>query len=358
MFSLSKREYHFFISCFFISFAQGMNKNKPILTITGSDSTGGSGVQADIRMISALGCFAVSAITSITVQNTLGIQEFFDIPSNIVLGQIEAIINDIEPSIVKIGMIRSVGVLNAICDALTKYKTKQIIYDPIVYSSKGEELMTEEVVAQIKHQLLPLCSLVIIRKADAEYILNTKINSIDDKYMAIERLKNYGSSQVLLLDECINTFNIHGESNSMSSAIAAYLSKGEPYDKAISLAKSYINQQIVRSTDLTGRASELYTDFIDCVATKYRTNSDVKYYADSLNVSSRYLAQVCKQISGNAPKTIIDDYLMKELEVQLRTTDKTIQEIAYEFGFSSQAHFTKFFKKLKHITPSEFRKTK
>ena len=93
-----------------------------ILTITGSDSTGGSGVQADIRTISELGGYAVSAITSITVQNTLGIQEFFDIPAEIVSGQIEAIMNDMQPDIVKIGMIRRVETLNVVIDALTKYR--------------------------------------------------------------------------------------------------------------------------------------------------------------------------------------------------------------------------------------------
>ena len=96
-----------------------MKTNIPILTITGSDSTGGSGVQADIKTISALGGYALSAITAITVQNTLGIQEFFNLPDNIVAGQIEAIINDIQPEVVKIGMIRSVGTLNALARCLS-----------------------------------------------------------------------------------------------------------------------------------------------------------------------------------------------------------------------------------------------
>ena len=119
-----------------------MNINNPILTITGSDSTSGSGVQADIKTISSLGGYAVSAITSITVQNTLGIQAFFDIPSEIVSGQIEAIINDMQPRVVKIGMIRSVDVLRSITDSLNKYKPEQIIYDPIVFSSLNDILMT------------------------------------------------------------------------------------------------------------------------------------------------------------------------------------------------------------------------
>ena len=129
-----------------------------ILTITGSDSTGCSGVQADIRTIAELGGYAVSAITSITVQNTLGIQEFFDIPAEIVSGQIEAIMNDMQPDIVKIGMIRRVETLNVVIDALTKYRPAHIIYAPAIWSSQGDALMTEDVVSQIKYRLLPLCS--------------------------------------------------------------------------------------------------------------------------------------------------------------------------------------------------------
>ena len=125
-----------------------------ILTITGSDSTGGSGVQADIKTIFELGGYAVSAITSITVQNTLGIQEFFDIPAEIVSGQIEAIMNDMQPDIVKIGMIRRVETLNVVIDALTRYRPAHIIYAPAIWSSQGDALMTEDVVSQIKYRLL------------------------------------------------------------------------------------------------------------------------------------------------------------------------------------------------------------
>ena len=99
-----------------------------ILTITGSDSTGGSGVQADIKTIFELGGYAVSAITSITVQNTLGIQEFFDIPAEIVSGQIEAIMNDVQPDIVKIGMIRRVETLNVVIDTSVTIQSNSVLF--------------------------------------------------------------------------------------------------------------------------------------------------------------------------------------------------------------------------------------
>ena len=149
---------------------------------------------------------------------------------------------------------------------------------------------------------------------------------------------------------------MHGLSNRYASAVAVFLSQGLPTDEAKTKAKAYINTQVMRASDLQGRSSELYNELLDAIVEHHREASDVRFYADLLNVSSRYLAQVTRRISGKSPKAIIDDYLIHEIEVQLKSTDSTVQEIAYRFGFSSQAHFTKFFKKLKGVSPTEFRK--
>ena len=289
---------------------------KPILTITGSDSTGGSGVQADIKTISELGGYAISAITSITVQTTLGIQQFYDVPANIVAGQIDAVMNDFEPEVVKIGLIRREDTLDVIVKALQKYRPRHVILDTVVLSSRGDTLISRDMLEAISHQLVPLCTLVI-KKDDG---------------------------------------SMHGLSNRYASAVAVFLSQGLSPDEAETKAKAYINTQVVRASDLQGRSSELYNELIDAIVEHHRKASDVKFYADLLNVSSRYLAQVTRRISGKSPKAIIDDYLIHEIELQLKSTDNTVQEIAYRFGFSSQAHFTKFFKKLRGISPTEFRK--
>ena len=318
---------------------------QPILTITGSDSTGGSGVQADIRTISELGGYAVSAITSITVQNTLGIQAFFDIPAEIVSGQIEAIMNDIQPSIVKVGMIRRVETLEVVIDALTKYRPDYIIYAPAIWSSNGDALMTEDVVSQIKYRLLPLCSVVVARKKENDIILQ------DTKLL---RMAEGHGMQVFLLDNA----NSHGLTNRFSSALAVYLNQGNKMEEALGMAQGFINVELTRESNLQGRSSELYNQFISQVNNFCRTYSDVHFYADQLNVSSRYLAQVTRRISGKTPKAIIDEYIVKEIERELSTTTHTVQEIANTFGFSSQAHLTKFFKKMKGVTPSAFRQQK
>ena len=322
-----------------------MKTIQPILTITGSDSTGGSGVQADIRTISELGGYAVSAITSITVQNTLGIQAFFDVPAEIVSGQIEAIMNDIQPSIVKVGMIRRVETLEVVIDALTKYRPVYIIYAPAIWSSNGDALMTEDVVSQIRYRLLPLCSVVVARKKENDIILQ------DTKLL---RMAEGNGMQVFLLDNA----NSHGLTNRFSSALAVYLNQGKKMEDALAMAQDFINVELTRESNLQGRSSELYNQFISQVNNFCRTYSDVHFYADQLNVSSRYLAQVTRRISCKTPKAIIDEYIVKEIERELSTTTHTVQEIANTFGFSSQAHLTKFFKKMRGVTPSAFRQPK
>lgn len=322
-----------------------MRELQPILTITGSDSTGGSGVQADIKTISELGGYAVSAITSITVQNTLGIQEFFDVPAEIVSGQIEAIMNDIQPTIVKVGMIRRVETLGVVIDALTKYRPDYIIYTPAIWSSNGDALMTEDVVSQIRYRLLPLCSVVVARKKENDIILQ------DTKLL---RMAEGNGMQVFLLDNA----NSHGLTNRFSSALAVYLNQGKKMEDALAMAQDFINVELTRESNLQGRSSELYNQFISQVNNFCRTYSDVHFYADQLNVSSRYLAQVTRRISCKTPKAIIDEYIVKEIERELSTTTHTVQEIANTFGFSSQAHLTKFFKKMKGVTPSAFRQPK
>lgn len=293
-----------------------MNDPTPILTVTGSDSTSASGVQADIKTISALGGMAVSAITSITVQNTLGIQEFFDVPASVVSGQIEAVVNDVQPQVVKIGMIRSVEVLDVVVDMLVKYHPRHTLYVPIIYSSRGERLMTDDVVAQVRRRLIPLCTLVI-----------------DERH------------------------SVHGESNAYASAVAVHLNNGCTIAEAEQRAEDYMRTLRPQAVWMEGRSGEIYSEFLRSVEQGVDTNSDVAYYANCLNVSARYLAQVCRKMGGRSPKQIIDDALTERLSRALCSTTKTVQELAFEYGFSSQAHFAKFFKKQSGMTPSQYRRT-
>ena len=289
---------------------------RPILTITGSDPTGGSGIEADVKTITALGGHATTAITSITAQTTLGIQQFYDLPAAVVALQIDAVMNDFQPRVVKIGMVRTLETLEVIVDALRKYRPHHIIYDAVHVSSQGEELLSRRVADAICRDLLPLCTLV---------------------------LRSEGQQ-------------LHGVANCYASAVAVALSQGATVEQARQQARSYISTQTVRATHVEGRAAELYNSFLTLVADHHRTNRDVHFYADLLNVSSRYLAQVTRRVAGKPPKAIIDDCLAETAVRQLLNTDQTVQQTAYGLGFTSQAHFAKFFKKMKGLTPTEFRR--
>ena len=308
--------------------------NSAILTITGSDSTGGSGVQADITTISALGSKAVSVITSVTLQNTLGIQHFYDLPAPIVSGQLDAIVDDVMPETVKIGMVRNTEVLKAVVSALRRYKPKSVVYAPVLFSSHGDRLMGTATIEMIRHKLFPLCKVIIMRRRESDLLLSDCI-----------------ADNVCFLDDAAD----HGSVNMFASALAVYLNQGDSVSDAIAKAHAFATNIFSKSAKLTGRSGELYAEFINLVKKESSTKADVSHYANVLNVSSRYLGQVCRLVAGKSPKSIVDAYLVEDIKAHLAATYDTIQQTALVFGFANQAHLSKFFKKLTGMTPTEYR---
>ena len=296
-----------------------MNNPHTILTITGSDGTGGSGVQADIRCINALGGTATSAITSITVQNTLGIQQFYDLPAATVREQIEAILNDLQPQVVKIGLLRRIEVVEVVAELMHKYHPKYIVYAPVRQSTRGDQLIKPEVFDAIKQRLIPLCT-VVLEPSDLPP----------------------GNRK-------------HGHANLLSAALAYYLSCGERVEEAMLHARAYLNQLPAGYTEDNSRSGELYNLFLDVLNKFYHRYSDVSFYAEQLGVSPRYLGQVTRSIAQRSPKMMIDERITEEITRLLTTTNKPLKEIAQMMGFSSQAHLSRFYKKQKGQAPSEKR---
>ena len=292
-----------------------MNPTRAILTITGSDGTGGSGVQADIRFISQLGGVAASAITSITVQNTLGIQEFYDLPASMVRQQVEAIINDLQPQVVKLGLLRRIDVVEAVAEVLSHYRPRHVIYAPVKESAHGERLLSPQVYEAIERLILPLCTVVLEARQEGP----------------------------------------HGTANQLSSVVAVLLNRGEQPDEAIRHAHELLADLPVGYVESMGRSGELYNQFLDAVERFYYRYADVAFYAEQLNVSSPYLGQVTRRIAGRSPKGIIDERITAEIVSLLTTTTYPLKEIAHRLGFSSQAHLSRFFKKQKGISPLQYR---
>lgn len=245
-----------------------------VLTIAGSDSGGGAGIQADIKAISAMGCYAASAITAVTVQNTLGVQAVHPVPLEILEGQIEAVLSDIGTDAIKIGMLHSADVVNLVADMLEKYRIKNVVLDPVMVSTSGHRLIEENAVEVIKARLIPLARVITPNIPEAEILAGCRIACQADFDETARKLSDDSKVSVLLkaghLDgeslvdyfynaeddtmtrlpsERIRTRNTHGTGCTLSSAFAAALAKGEDLTCAARSAKAYIEQAIISGAD-------------------------------------------------------------------------------------------------------------
>lgn len=247
-----------------------------VLTIAGSDSGGGAGIQADIKSISANGCFATSAITAITAQNTLGVNAVEGLSIDILEGQIEAVLSDIGTDSVKIGMLHSAEVVRSVARLLRKYGIKDVVLDPVMVSTSGHKLIEDSAIAVLKSDLMPLARVITPNIPEAEILLGEPIEKQGDLPAAARRLAQQYDVSVLLKaghlvdDELIDIFynnetgevielsarrvdtpNTHGTGCTLSSAFAAQLAKELPLNEAARAAKEYINQAITHGAAYT-----------------------------------------------------------------------------------------------------------
>ncbi|MEE0983633.1 MAG: bifunctional hydroxymethylpyrimidine kinase/phosphomethylpyrimidine kinase [Bacteroidales bacterium] len=245
-----------------------------VLTIAGSDSGGGAGIQADIKAISAMGCYASSAITAVTVQNTLGVQAVHPIPLDVLEGQIDAILSDIGADAIKIGMLHSTKVVNLVAEMIEKYGIRNVVLDPVMVSTSGHKLIEDDAIESIKNRLIPLSRVITPNIPEAEILSGCKISSEQDFEQIAKKLSFNKSVSVLLkaghLDnDClvdyfynvedntitllpskrVQTKNTHGTGCTLSSAFASALARGEDLTLAAKSAKKYIEQAIVSGAE-------------------------------------------------------------------------------------------------------------
>ena len=261
-----------------------MNRNKSypiVLSIAGSDSSGGAGIQADLKTFSALGVYGATAITAITAQNTLGVVSQMALPPQMVREQIIAVMDDLHPSVVKIGMLSNAEIVNAVAEVLSEYKAK-IVLDPVIVSTSGHRLLSVEAQEVIKEKLLPISELVTPNIPEMETLTNMPLSSFEEKEKAANYLLSLGAKAVLLkgghedgevktdilffrahevcsqliahssqlVSESISTKNVHGTGCTLSSAIAAFLALDYSLEDAVKEAKRYITEAIRAGADV------------------------------------------------------------------------------------------------------------
>jgi hydroxymethylpyrimidine/phosphomethylpyrimidine kinase len=245
---------------------------KTALTIAGSDSSGGAGIQADIKTMIANGVYAMSAITALTAQNTTGVQGIFEITPEFLALQIDSVFTDIRPDAVKIGMVSSSGLIETIAEKLKEYHADNIVVDPVMVATSGSKLISDDAIETLKTQLLPLATVLTPNIPEAEVLSGMEIKTSDDMIRAAAFISETYHCAVLCkgghqLNDAndllyrdgdfrwfngkrIDNPNTHGTGCTLSSAIASNLAKGCDLDTAVERAKAYISGALAAMLDL------------------------------------------------------------------------------------------------------------
>ena len=241
-----------------------MKPNSKVLIIAGSDSSGGAGIQADMKTVTALGSYAMTAITAITVQNTTGVKSIHPISSKEILNQILFTAKDIKPDAIKIGMLHSTKVIESVINSLKDIKVNKVVLDPVMVAKGGEKLIDDKAINLLKKKLIKRTSLITPNIPEAEILTNMNIICKEDMIFAAYKLIEIGAKNVLIKgghltsstvqdifvsksdikifnSKRFNTRNTHGTGCTLSSAITTFLSCGKPIKKSCELGIKYVN---------------------------------------------------------------------------------------------------------------------
>ena len=244
-----------------------MNIKSKVLIIAGSDSSGGAGIQADIKTVNSLGSYAMTAITAVTSQNTIGVLSIFSVPPLEISKQIEYTSNDIRPDAIKIGMLGDVKVIKSVLNSLRKIKAKKIVLDPVMVAKGGERLINKSSLKILREKLIKKVTLITPNIPEAEILTNKLINTKEDMIKAGKKLIKMGAKNVLIKgghlkskfiydilleknkisvfkNKKINSKHTHGTGCTLSSAIATYYSCGKSLKKSCENGIKYVHQAI------------------------------------------------------------------------------------------------------------------
>lgn len=245
---------------------------KTALSIAGSDSCGGAGIQADLKTMTMNGVYAMTAITALTAQNTIGVRETYDVSPKFLSSQIEAVFEDIYPNAVKIGMVSSSELIKIIAIQLKKFKAKNIVLDPVMIATSGSRLINEDAVEMLKSHLIPIADVITPNIPEGEFLAGMEIKDHKDMLTAAKKISSESGCAVLLKGghrladandllfenghakwfegKRIDNPNTHGTGCTLSSAIAANLANGYTLELSVKRAKEYISGAIKSGLDL------------------------------------------------------------------------------------------------------------
>lgn len=243
-----------------------------ILSIAGSDSSGGAGIQADLKTITCLGEYGMTAITALTAQNTMGVEGVEAVSVQMVKAQIDAVFQDIRPEAVKLGMIATPDIMEAICEKLKEYKAENIVVDPVMVATSGSSLMENRTVKTLKEKLIPLADIITPNISETEVLSGISISTKEDMVKAAQKITEYYKGAILVkgghLTETADDLlyqdgtctwfsgkrfenaNTHGTGCTLSSAIATFLAKGFSMEESVKNAKEYVTDAIAANLDL------------------------------------------------------------------------------------------------------------
>lgn len=251
-----------------------MKRYPIVFTIAGSDCIGGNGAQADLKTITALGAYAATAITAITVGNTTGLKSLLPIPQETIKKQIETVMEDIRPDIVKLGLLNDIQTIQTVGDCLRKYYPKYVIYDPVMLNAEGFRYMLKENIGIIRKELLPFTNLIVMNCQEAELLCDIPIKTVEDMKKAAEIftlnnnctvliksgdryedelydvLRTPAGKEWIFRSDMIYTRNSHGVSCTFSAAIATYLALGHNMENAVIHAREFVQQAILYGNDV------------------------------------------------------------------------------------------------------------
>ena len=256
-----------------------MNSATPpkALTIAGSDSGGGAGIQADLKTFAALGVFGTSAVTAITAQNTLGVSAVAEVPIEVISDQIEAVVTDIGVDAVKTGMLSSTEIVECVAESVENHELSPLVVDPVMVAATGAQLLQDDAVESVKNRLVPLATVVTPNVPEAEVLTGIEINSVDDMELVGGELVMMGASAAVvkgghfddgsgrvndvlvtrdgvkhIISLRIDTTSNHGTGCTFASAIAAHLAHGLELDTAVDLAQRYVWNAMANAAPIGG----------------------------------------------------------------------------------------------------------